>query len=118
MASQILDKFAADAAMNITLASLASSSAGVGRQSDLVDNTVNRYPRVIVEYKIKQGTGPTGNKAVYFYLLRADTNGTQHIDGGAGTADAAWTAPPNLTPVFVAGNKASPSSGDVLQGSF
>jgi hypothetical protein len=118
--SAIKDLLASDAALTITLASLASSTAGVGRQSTIVDNTTNRYPRVVVYYKIKLGTSPTSARAVYFYLIRSDADGTtKHRDGAAGASDAAWTATPDLIPAWVAADKASgAATGDVLQGSF
>lgn len=116
--SSILDKFASDVAMTITIASLATSAVGVGRQSDIVDNTTNRYPLVIVEYKIKLGTSPTGSKSVRFILIRADADATPHRDYQAGASDAGLTIFPEPVPVWVHPDAASPSTGDVLQGSF
>lgn len=108
-------------ALTITLASLATSTTFVGRQATEIDLTAlgvaaDRFPlRVTIFYKITLGTSPTGNKAIYFYMLNSD--GT-HRDGAAGASDAAFTVPPNLSPIHVAANKASPATGDVLQGSF
>ncbi len=107
-------------ALTITLASLASSTTFVGRQateinlSGLSSSDLNPT-KVTIYYSIKQGTSPTGNRGVYFYILNSD--GT-HRDGAAGASDAGFTIPPNLTPVHVAANKSSPATGDVLQGSF
>ena len=116
MANEIKDKYSASAALTITLASLANGSA---RQSTLVDNTTARYQQVVVFYKITQGTSPTGNRSVRFYLVRSDNDATtEHRDFAAGTADAAWTVAPNAIPVHQAANRASPATGDVLQGSF
>lgn len=108
------------AALTITLASLASSTTNVGRQSTEVDlsslSAANIYPfDLTINYKITLGTTPTGNRAVYFYVLWSD--GT-HRDGNAGASDAGFTIPPNLQPDHVAVNLASPSTGDVIQGSF
>jgi hypothetical protein len=118
MASEIKDKFGTSTALTITIASLASSTAGVGRQSNIVDNTTARYGGVVVYYKITQGTSPTGSKAVRFALIRADDDGTPHRDFAAGASDAGLTVVPDPNWVHVAPNAASPSTGDVLQGSF
>lgn len=117
MANEIKDKFSSSAALTITIASLADSSTA-GRQSTIVDNSSARYGRIIVYYKITLGTSPTGSRPVYFYLLRDDADGTPHRDGAAGASDAAWTAPEGMIPIWVDRDKASPSTGDVLQGSF
>jgi hypothetical protein len=46
-----------------------------------------------------------------------NSDGT-HRDGAAGASDAGFTIPPNLVPSHVAIDKSSPSTGDVIQGSF
>lgn len=114
MANAILDKFATTTAFTITLASLASSTSGVGRQSTIVDNSTNRYSQVLVYIKIKQGTSPTGNKGAYVYLIRSD--GTHRSDG-AGATDAAWTAL-NAQLIGTLINKSSPATGDLMYGEF
>jgi len=78
-------------AMTITLASLANSTAGVGRQSVLVDNTTNLYLSAQVSCSITVGTTPTANSLIYVYLIRQDNNGTPIADDGAGTSDAGIT---------------------------
>jgi hypothetical protein len=117
MPNEITDKFDSSAALTITLASLASSTAGVGRQSAIVDNTTNLYQDVLVYVKITQGTSPTGDKGVYVYLIRDDNHGTNHRSDGAGASDAALTV---LNAAFIGAmrNKSSPSTGDVLYGEF
>jgi hypothetical protein len=107
-------------ALTITLASLASSTTNVGRQSTEVDlsglSAANAYPTdLTINYKITLGTTPTGNRAAYFFVLWGD--GT-HRDGNAGASDAGFTIPNNLQPDHVAANLASPATGDILQGSF
>ena len=109
-------------ALTITLASLGSSTTGAGQQATEVDlsglTASDAYPyEVTVFYKLTQGTSPTGNRAAYFYVLASD--GT-HRDGGAGASDATFTVPSNIigSPVHVAANASSPSTGDVLRGSF
>jgi hypothetical protein len=116
MANDILQENAAYAAMTITIASLASSTSGVGRQTTLVDNSTDKSPSATIRYKITQGTSPTGNRAVYFILLRGDgTSGKR--DHQAGASDAAITIPV-AEAAWTAYNKSSPSTGDILQGSF
>jgi hypothetical protein len=107
-------------AMTITLASLASSTTGVGRQSTEIDLTglasTDLNPTdIVIQYKIKQGTSPTVNKGVYFYYIASD--GTNR-DGAAGATDAAFTIPSNLIPIAVAANSSTAATGDVLQGTF
>lgn len=114
MPSEIKDKFGSSTALSITLASLANGSA---RQSTIVDNTTDRFSRVIVYAKVKQGTSPTGNKTVTAYLLRDDNNGTNHRTDGAGSSDAAITVL-NAQLIGIMNNKSSPSTGDVLYGEF
>jgi hypothetical protein len=117
MANLVLDKFASPTALTITVASLASSIAGVGRQSGIVDNTTNRYQDILLNVNIKQGTSPTGNKSVQIYLIRDNNDGTPIRDDGAGASDAALTLL-NAPLIGVLINKASPSTGDVLKGNF
>lgn len=118
MANEIKAKFSgtppASTAMTISLGSLASSTAGVGRQTTIVDNTTARYQAVEVFVKITQGTSPTGNKFVYVYGIRSD--GTLRSDG-AGASDAGLTVL-SAELIGVMPNKSSPSTGDVLIGSF
>lgn len=113
MASQILDKFSSSTAFTITIASLATSTTFVGRQTTMVDNSTTRYSLIHVFGKIKQGTSPTGNKGVYLYAIRGDGNGTAHRSDNAGASDAAWTRG-NAEFIGVARNLASPATGDVL----
>lgn len=88
MANEIQAKFGAATAMTCTLASLASSTAGVGRQTTLVDNSTVKAPKVRIVGKVTTGTSPTANRAIYIYLLRGD--GTLTTDG-AGASDAGLT---------------------------
>ena len=84
------DTFATDTALTITLAALANSAVGVGRQSTLVDNTTNRYQSTLVWLSIKAGTTPTPNSAIFVYLLRSNNNAPL-ADDAAGAVDAALT---------------------------
>ena len=91
MASTIQPVFGTKTAVTITLASLASSAAGVGRQSTMVDNSTLLWGRLLVSVSIKLGTSPTASKAIYIYGIRSDKNTTSIRDDGAGASDAAWT---------------------------
>lgn len=88
MANEIQAKFGAATAMTATLASLASSTAGVGRQTDMVDNSTVKAPKIRVIGKVTTGTSPTASRAIYIYLLTGD--GTLRTDG-AGATDAGLT---------------------------
>ena len=118
MANEIKDKFGSSTALTITVASLASSTAGVGRQSTLIDNTTDRWSKLHIFVKIKQGTTtPVSNRAVYVYLLKADDNATEHITDGGGTVDAALTIK-NAQLIGAMYNGTTPAAGDVLYGEF
>lgn len=112
MANEIREKFTSPASLTLTLASLGSSTAGVGRQSTLVDNSTTGHKRIYIFLKVKQGTSPTGNRGVYVYAIRG--NGTIRSDQ-AGASDGALTVT-NAQLLGVMRNAASPSTGDVLQG--
>lgn len=112
--ADITDKFAASTALTITLASLPTSSdLKTGRQSTIVDNTSNKYRDILIYVKIKQGTSPTGSKTVVVYGIRDDNHATPHRTDGAGASDATITVL-NAKAVGVGGNKASPSTGDLV----
>lgn len=117
MANKILDLFGSSTAMTITLASLATSTTGVGRQSDMIDNSTAREMLVRIWAKIKQGTSPTGNRTAAFYLLTGDAHGTPHRTDGAGASDAALTVQ-NAPLIGVIRNLGSPSTGDNMYGEF
>lgn len=87
----IKETFASVSSMTITLASLANSSAGVGRQSTIVDNTTNLYLSALVSLKVTVGTTPTANTLIYVYLIRDNNDGTPIRDDGAGASDAGIT---------------------------
>jgi len=113
----ITSQFSNATAMTITLASLASSTAGVGRQSDFVDNAAG-HREVLLFVRVRQGTSPTGNRGVYIHLLRDDGDAsTPQRTDDAGADDAAITIG-NAELVGVLQNGGSPSTGDDLVGSF
>jgi hypothetical protein len=91
MANEIKAKFGAATEMVITLASLATSTAGVGRQSDLVSNTSDRFSAILLFVKVKLGTTPVANKGVYIHLIRDSGDVTPIRSDSAGTSDAPLT---------------------------
>lgn len=96
------DTFASLGTFTITLAALASSAVGVGRQSVLIDNTANRFSEANIYCKFTVGT-PTANTLIYVYLLRRDN--VSLADDNAGTGDASLTVvnAPLLGNVLVSG---------------
>lgn len=80
------DVFGSATTFTITLASLASSTAGVGRQSNLI--TGNTAKSAFIAVKFTAGTTPTANSLVYVYLIRGDGTIT---DDNAGSSDAGIT---------------------------
>lgn len=91
MANIINAEHDASTALTITLASLATSIVGVGRQSNMVNN-VDDAQMVRVFFKVTTGTSPTDNKSIQFYLLTGDDPSASNIrTDGAGASDAALT---------------------------
>lgn len=92
--SEIKSKYAAAAAMTITLASLSNNSA---RQSSEVDNSTNRYLDVLVTIKLKTGgSGVAAAGGVTLFAFGSINGGTTRTEN-AGGSDAAITLtnPPN-----------------------
>lgn len=89
--STVKDSFAAVASFTLTLASLANSTAGVGRQATMVDNTTNLYTSALINLNVKVGTSPTANSLIYVYLVRSNNDGTAIVDDNAGASDAGLT---------------------------
>lgn len=89
MANEIKRKLGTSAAITIALESLATSTAGVGRQGTIIDNTTTLWGTVHIQVRVRLGTSPTANKGVYVYFIRDDNNG--HRTDGAGTTDAGLT---------------------------
>lgn len=92
--NEIMDKFGASTAQTITLASLASSTTGVGRQGTLIDNTTVRASEANVYVKVTtSGTvNSTANKPLYVYLIRGDDPASSNYrSDGAGVSDAGLT---------------------------
>lgn len=93
MANNILTPYGSKTSLTITLASLANSTAGVGRQSTMVDNTTTKYGAALIDVKIQSGgSTPTAGNLYLVYLLRGDdpSSSTYRTDG-AGASDAGIT---------------------------
>lgn len=101
-------------ALTISLASLASSTAGVGQQSTIVDNSTTKYDYALLNVLIKLGTSPTANKSIYIYLIQSD--GTNRTDG-AGASDAGITIK-NAARIGILTTGTSPATGDNLRATF
>ena len=117
--NKVLDYFGASTAFTITLAGLASSVAGVGQQSTLLDNKdagSRGHRRALVFFKITLGANPTANKSVAFYLIRGDDHGTPSRTDAAGANDAGLTVK-NAQCCYVAQNITA-VTGEVVQGEF
>lgn len=98
----------------ITLASLANSTAGVGRQSTIIDNTTNLYLFALISLAIKLGTSPTANSPIDIYLIRDNNDSTPLRDDGAGASDAGLTVK-NAIKIATLTTGTAPSTGDVLK---
>lgn len=105
------DNFGAIGTATITIAALASSTVGVGRQSDLIDNTTNLYSGAIIGAQITAGSVTTANQLISLYLIRSDNGGGPIADDAAGTGDAGWTQ--NNAPLL--GNILVPAVGTAVQ---
>ncbi len=115
MPNQILAEHGASTAMTITVASLASSTAGVGRQSTLIDNTDNAQI-VHVFFRITTGTSPTADRSIRFYLIRGDDPASSNIrTDNAGATDAGLTV---VTADQVYGVVTDATSDKAYRGSF
>lgn len=111
MASELKELFAASTAFDIDLGGLASSTAGAGKQSVIVDNTTTRFSKIFVFAKIKLGTSPTANKAANIYLLRSDGSGNR-TDGAAAAKGSLTVKNANVIGSLSTGS--APATGDVL----
>ena len=89
--SNVKQAFNTAATFTCTLASLANSTAGVGRQSTVIDNSANLFMDAIVTIKIKTGaSGTAANGFISVYAFGTTDGGTTYTDG-FGASDAAAT---------------------------
>ena len=80
--------------ITITLASLGNTSY---RQSTAVDNSSNLFLDVLVQLKIKTGTGVSAQGYLNVYVYGTANGGTNYTDGASGTDGAMTpTSPTNL----------------------
>lgn len=114
MANEIQAIHSASSAMTITLASLATSTAGVGRQTTMVNNT-STYQMIRVYFKVTTGTSPTANKTIQFYLLTGDAASPNLSTDNAGASDAGLTV---VTAPMVFVVQTDATSNNTYYGSF
>ena len=114
MPTDILQLATTATALSIDAHNLASSSTRVGVQSAIVDNTVAKFKSIILHVKVKLGTSPTGNTAVYVHLIRSD--GTIRDDNAAAAKGALTQL--NAALIGTLRTKAVPATGDILERTF
>lgn len=67
--------YSSNTAITMDLASLATSATWVaGRESNEVDNTVNKYIDALVQGFVSVGTSPTANTVIAVYVWGSDTS--------------------------------------------
>lgn len=112
LSGSLTDSFGELTTLNLTLASLASSTGGVGRQSDMIANPDGeRELRLYI--KITQGTSPTSARAAYVYLLLGNEDASYRTDG-ASNIDSGLTVL-NAQQICALRNKISgAATGDVM----
>ena len=89
--ASVKQAFNTAATFTCTLASLASSTAGVGRQSTVIDNSTNLFDDALVTIKVKTGaTGVSATGFIAVYAFGTTDGGTTYTDS-AGATDAALT---------------------------
>lgn len=115
MATRIHADHGASTSLAATLASLATSTAGVGRQSDMVNNLDNAQ-MVRIFFLITTGTSPVANKTIQFYLINGDDPSSSNIrTDGAGASDAGLTV---VTAPLVYVVQTNGTSNQPYRGSF
>lgn len=91
--NEIKAKLGTSAAGTITLASLVSSTTGVGRQSTLLDNlSADLFQTVHIFARVRTGTSPTADRSIFLYFIKCDDLAETYCTDGAGASDAAFTA--------------------------
>jgi hypothetical protein len=103
----------APAALDIDIASLASSTSGAGKQSAMVDNSVTLYKKIYLYVLIKLGTSPGANTGAYLHALRGDKHATPYRTDGASAAKGSLTVL-NAAELGALRVKTSPATGDLL----
>ncbi len=118
MANEIKSKFGALTAITLDFTpGGAGLAASTGRQTAEVDNTANRYGRIILFASVQLGTSPTANSLFEYYLFRADNDGTEHRDDAAAAAEGTLT-PLNAQLIGVLKADSAGTTDQILKGSF
>lgn len=113
--SAIKPLFATATALSITLHNVASSTSNVGQQGVAIDNSTTRYSRIRFFFKNTLGTSPSAGSMIY--TLHRSRDGS-NFDGQASASAGAYTLLPGGKIIHVEDTKASPATGDAVQGSF
>lgn len=118
MANEVKNRFNPTLAFTITLTGLASSATlglgAIGQQTTLVENASPSKMNCNITAEIVQGINPTGSRQAVLYYLKDDGFTPPYRTDGAGLTDAGIT-------LFTAdildsqGNKASPSTGEIIR---
>lgn len=81
--------YSAEATITIALENLASSSTFVaGQESNVIDNTSNKYEDAVLFGKVQVGTTPTVNTQIYVYVFAAPGDSATYPDVMDGTGSA------------------------------
>lgn len=116
MGTAIKASFGSSTVMTITLAGLANSTAGVGRQSTMINNATIASQLVRVYFQIETGTSPTANNTILLYLLQGDNPASSNVrTDNAGASDAGITI---VTAALVDVIQVTSSSNTKYYGSF
>jgi hypothetical protein len=111
MASPITNSYAATVSATCTQASLASSTAGVGRVATEF-STANATHMSVME-KFKNGTSPANNSPVYVFAVANNGAGTPVRTDGVGATDAGATFL-NANLIMTLTNAAAAATGDTI----
>lgn len=92
--SNVKTEYAASSALTISPASLATSATWLaGVESDLVDNTTNKYLDYLLAGKITVGTTPTINTEIRVYVVAlADDSTWPDVFDGTASAETVTSA--------------------------
>lgn len=111
MANEIKAKYGSSTAAVITMAGMAN---GLARQSDMVDNSSNRFQMMEVAVNTKLGTSPVEGSLDVYLIRSSGPGGTPIRTDSAGASDATITIlNAELIKSIYTGD--SPSTGDVLK---
>jgi hypothetical protein len=115
MANEIKDKFSSPVNLSASFTGLAGSTTYVGRNSEWIDNSVDRYQKLLITARVAMGGSPSGSRGVYFFGLRDD--GIGYRTDGALPTSGVFTGV-NAPIIGVLASPLSPTSGNFLYGDF